>query len=183
MNKKIIISFVLCVGILTSLLFILIRQQNNQIWRLCTIANEKGNYRVNIKDKRGKLIYDEEYKIEPEIKLLDKNTFLIKRGAGDWYTYIFVNVENGLVSDIFNDISVWNHEKVVYAIFDDNINKIIVQDIYDKDKYYMEIVRDYTPTAVPRFIILKAEFLSSSQLKLEYYCGENFEVKQEIINL
>jgi len=47
----------------------------------------------------------------------------------------------------------------------------------------MEIIRDFSPEAIPYRLILKAEFLNDSQLMLEYYSGENWEEVSEVIQL
>lgn len=61
--------------------------------------------------------------------------------------------------------------------------KIIVQDIFDEAKYYMEIEGDYASMAVPHHVITDAEFIDDTHLMLEYYTGENLEVTKEIIDL
>ncbi len=120
---------------------------------------------------------------EPQVQKIDEDTYLIIRGKGDWKTYTFLNKDLGLISKPFDDISAWNMDKVVYATYEDDILKIVVQDIYDVNKYYKEILRDYAPFAVPHHIIEEAEFIGDSQLRLKYLQGENGEAVEEIIDL
>lgn len=164
--------------------YLIWHKNNADISELYTIVNDKEeNFRLCIKSRRGKVIFNEEYIGEPEIGIIYDDTFLVRRGKGDWHSYTFINVVTGLVSEEFDDISAWNHEKVVYGTYENGIIKIIVRDIYDKEKYYLEILRDYAPVAVPHHVILNAEFINDAQLMLEYYVGENMEDVSEIINL
>lgn len=155
-----------------------------EIANLYTLMQEKDEiYELTVKNKQGKVIFQEQYIGEPRVEAIYDDTLLIVRGRGDWHVYTFINIETELISEGFSDISAWNHEKVVYATFEDGETKIIIQDIYDKDTYYMEILRDFSPEAIPYRLILKAEFLNDLQLKLKYYSGENWEEVSEVINL
>ena len=97
--------------------------------------------------------------------------------------HTFVNISTGATSQPFQNVSAWNRHKVVYAAQENGITKIIVQDIYDREKYYLEIIRDYSPGAKPHRILKEAEFLNDSQLKLTYYIGKRRKEVSEIINL
>ncbi len=147
------------------------------------IQKKNETYELTVKNRQGKIIFQEQYTGEPRVESLYNDTFLIVRGRGDWHVYTFINIETEVVSEEFSDISAWNHEKVVYATFEDGKTKIIIQDIYDKNVYYMEVIRDFSPEAIPYRLILKAEFLNDSQLMLEYYSGKNWEEVSEVVNL
>lgn len=150
----------------------------------CEETEEDYIYAVNIWDKNGNLLHNGEY-YDPYIKNIYEHIIFLVIGKGDYRLCTFFNVETGEISEAFDTVSAWNEEKVVYAIWekDTGLYKIIVQDIFDKEKYYREILRDYSKTAIPHFIITDAEFISGSQLKLEYLVGENQEVVQEVIDL
>lgn len=140
-------------------------------------------YGLTVNDRRGNVIFDERYGAEPIIGTISDDTLLIICGKGDWHVYTFVNVDMGLVSEEFNDVSAWNSKMVVYAVFRDGTYQIIVQGIYDKNNYYMEIERNFSAMAVPHYIIKEAVFLDDSTLKLKYLCGKDMEIKEEIIRL
>lgn len=130
------------------------------------------------------MIFNKEYIGEPIVQIINDDTFLVIRGKGDWHVYTFINADKGIVSKNYDDISTYNQSKVVYATLEDGYGiKIIVQDIFDEAKYYMEIERDYAPMAVPQHVIIDTEFIDNTHLMLEYYTGENLEVTKEIIDL
>ena len=64
---------------------------------------------------------------------------------------------------------------MVCPIYEDGMMKIIVQDIFDKNKFHLEVIRDYAPVAVGRYMIIDAEFSDDTTLCLEYYSGEEWE--------
>ena len=92
-------------------------------------------------------------------------------------------MKNGNVSEKFVNVMAYNSDKVVYPAYKDGDMKIIVQDIFDPNKYYYEIIRDYAPDAIGTSMIISAEFLSDTSLYLEYYKGEEWEEVKEIIDL
>ena len=156
---------------------------NSDISHLYQIEEADEDYKLTIRSRGGNIIFNEQYGAEPIVQIVDDDTLLIICGKGDWHICTFVNVDTGLVSEGFDDISAWNSEMVVYAVWQDGTYKVVVQDIYNKSDYYMEIERDFSPMAVPHFIIKEATFLDDSTLEMKYYCGENFEIKGEIIDL
>lgn len=182
--KKRNVSFLVFVCCFANLLniFVIIFKQKNDIdnFIFCTREN---NYIVCIKNRQEDIIFYEEYVKEPIVKVIYNDTFMVIRGQGDWHGYTFINIETSLVSEEFDDINAWNHEKVVYSVYENDVIKIVIQDIYDKEKYYKEVLRNYAPEAIPYRIILDAKFINDSQVKLKYYRGEEWEVVSEIIDL
>ena len=171
-----------------ALLFIFIsfmfwRNISSDISQLYQIEEENGIYRLIVKSRIGKNIYNEKYQVEPTIMSVSDDTLLIIRGRGDWHVYTFINVATGMVSEEFDDVSAWNSEMIVYAVLEDGIRKIVIRDIFNKDDYYMEIERDFSPMAIPHHIIKRAVFLDDTKLVLQYHFGENLEIKEETIIL
>lgn len=156
---------------------------NSDISHLYQMEEEGEVYEFTVKNRSGNIIFNEQYQVEPVIISVNDNTLLTVRGKGDFHICTFINVDTGLVSEEFEDISAWNSGMVAYAVWQDGAYKIVVQDIYNKNDYYMEIERDFSPMAVPHFIIKEAVFLDDSTLKVKYRCGENFDTKEEIIDL
>lgn len=155
---------------------------NSDISHLYQMEETDGDYKLTIRSRSGNIIFNEQYGAEPIVQIVDDDTLLIICGKGDWHICTFVNVDTGLVSEGFDDISAWNSEMVVYAVWQDGTYKVIVQDIYNKSDYYMEIERDFYPAAAPQYIIKEAAFLDDSTLKVKYY-GENLETREEIFDL
>lgn len=145
---------------------------------------ENYNYEVIIKQYNGKVIISEEYHaLYPIVDVVGKDVLTLTLGRGDCWITRFINVKEGTVSEGFDNIVTYNAEKVVYPTYEDGVMKIIVQDIFDKEQYYLEIVREYAPVAVGRYMIVDAEFLDDDALYLEYYRGEEWEEVCEIIDL
>ena len=138
---------------------------------------------LSIWDKQDMEICSVKYMGDVKIIKISEDTLLVINGKGDWRQYTFINIATGEISDTFNDVSAWNEQKVVYAIYENDAIKIVVQDIYDKDKYYMEVVRDFPIVAVPHYVIKSAKFIRNRKIILEYYVGEDWNEKKETINL
>lgn len=150
------------------------------------IINEKENYtyEIIIKQYNGKVIISEEYDgLYPIVEVAGKDVLTLTLGRGDCWITRFINVKDGSVSEGFDYMVAYNADKVVYPGFKDGVMKIIVQDIFDKEQYYLEIVREYAPVAVGRYMIIDAEFLDDDALYLKYYKGEEWEEVSEVIDL
>ena len=171
----IIFCMATCIGF-----FHLGKIKDRDIDRFCTITKENEEYREKITDSKGEVIYDERYGTEPTVINSDRDTLIIRSGKGDWHSYIFVNTRAEKVSEAFDDISTWNSEFVVYATHKEEAIRIVIQNIYDKNEYYMEICRDYAQVAVPHHVVQQAEFLDEKQVRIEYYDCDN-ELREEII--
>lgn len=145
---------------------------------------ENYNYEVIIKQYNGNVIISEEYHaLYPIINIVGKNVLTLTLGSGDWWVTKFINVENGNVSEEFGNIVTFDGDKVVYPKYEDGVMKVIVQDIFDKDQYYLKIVREYAPNAIGRYMIIDAQFLNDTTLYLKYYYGDEGEEVSEVINL
>lgn len=83
-------------------------KENVDISELCIMEQNGENYRLSIKNWRGDLVFSEEYIGEPVVQIINGDTFLIIRGKGDWHMYTFINVNEGIVSENYNDISAYN---------------------------------------------------------------------------
>ena len=151
------------------------------------IVNEKEgyNYEVIIKQYDGKVIISEEYYHTcPTVQEIGKDMITLSVSGGlSCLVTRFINVKNGNVLEKFVNVMAYNSDKVVYPAYKDGDMKIIVQDIFDPNKYYYEIIRDYAPDAIGTSMIISAEFLSDTSLYLEYYKGEEWEEVKEIIDL
>lgn len=145
---------------------------------------ENYNYEVIIKQYNGKVIISEEYHdLYPIVDVVEKDVLTLTLGSGDWWVTRFINVKDGSVSEEFGNIITYNADKVVYPAYEDGVMKIIVQDIFGKEQYYLEVIREYAPVAVGRYMIVDAEFLDDDALYLQYYRGEEWEEVCEVINL
>ncbi len=146
-----------------------------------TVYKNEGNYVVSITNNQGKKIYEHSYKSEPVVSKAGENTFIVTVGRGDCWTTSFINGKTGKVSDGFENISSYNEKLVVYGIYDDNKLKIVIRDIYDKEKAYKEIIDDFPDLAVGSYVIKDAKVINDHMVYIKYYTGDDWEEKENIV--
>lgn len=140
-------------------------------------------YNVSIYNKWGKKIYENVYELEPSIIQVGKDTILIRIGRGDSWITKFINGKTNRISDSFENISAYNEQLVVYGIYEDEQLKIVIRDIYDKDKVYKEVFDMFPNVAVGSYIIKDAQIIDEHSVRLTYYVGDEWEEKEKLIQL
>ena len=178
-EKVVLVIFIVFIAITVIIIF----ESYYDISRTYTINQNESGYEVVIRKYNGKIIIDEEIEVEPVIKVVGKNTLTLALLAGNYSERKFINVKDGRMSDYFGDVVAYSSDKVVYPTFDQGTMKIIVQDIYNRDNYYLEIIRDYITAATGIEIISDVYFLDDETLYLTYFSGENYDEITEIIDL
>ena len=148
-----------------------------------TVEEIDGTYEVIVNNRWGKRIYENVYGVEPIIMQVDKDTLLISTGRGDSWITKFVNGKTNRVSDDFENISAYNGQLVVYGIYEDEQLKIVIRDIYDKDKVYKEVIDTFPNVAVGSYIIKDAQIIDEHSVDLTYYVGDEWEEKEEVVLL
>lgn len=148
-----------------------------------SVEKVNDTYSVSIKNKWGKKIYENVYELEPSIIQVGKDTILIKIGRGDSWTSTFINGKTNRISDGFENISIYNEELVVYGTYEDEQIKIVIRDIYDKDKVYKEVIDTFPDVAVGSYIIKDAQIIDEHSVHLTYYVGNGWEEKETLIQL
>lgn len=148
-----------------------------------TVEEVNGTYNVSVNNRCGKRIYENAYGVEPIIMQVDKDTILIRTGKGDSRITKFINGKTNRVSDNFENISAYNGQLVVYGIYEDEQLKIVIRDIYDKDKVYKEVIDTFPNVAVGSYIIKNAQIIDEHSVDLTYYVGDEWEEKEEVILL
>ena len=148
-----------------------------------TVEEVNGTYNVSVNNRCGKRIYENAYGVEPIIMQVDKDTILIRTGKGDSRITKFINGKTNRVSDNFENISAYNGQLVVYGICEDEQLKIVIRDIYDKDKVYKEVIDTFPNVAVGSYIIKDAQIIDEHSVDLTYYFGDEWEEKEEVILL
>ncbi len=138
------------------------------------------NYTIKLYDSEGKLVDELSNPKEPSIHFLTNKVMqiIIYYGNPFYYTY-FYNIENREISQAYDTPVLAQDDKIVYI----DGKKLIVKDIFDKDKYYKEIERNFTETVPPSSAISNAKFISDHELKIKYYEGEKYNQKKETIDL
>lgn len=93
----------------------------------------------------------------------------------------FINGKTGNVSKSFENVSGYNEKLVVYAIYEEGNLKIIIRDIYNKDKVYKEIIDEFPNVAVGSYIIKDAQVINNHLVYLNYYLGNDWKEEKKFI--
>lgn len=177
-KKSIVVALiVICCLIVFAILTLLPNKMSYSVEKV------NGTYNVSVNNRWGKRIYENVYELEPTIIQVDKDTVLIRNGKGDSWTAKFINGKTNRVSDSFENISAYNGQLVVYGIYEDEQLKIVIRDIYDKDKVYKEVIDTFPNVAVGAYIIKDAQIIDKHSVHLTYYVGDEWEEKDKVILL
>lgn len=179
MSKKgIVITLIVVCCLMAFAIFMLLSNKISY-----TVEEVNGTYNVSVNNRCGKRIYENAYGVEPIIMQVDKDTILIRTGKGDSRITKFINGKTNRVSDNFENISAYNGQLVVYGIYEDEQLKIVIRDIYDKDKVYKEVIDTFPNVAVGSYIIKDAQIIDEHSVDLTYYVGDEWEEKEEVVLL
>ena len=96
---------------------------------------------------------------------------------------VFYDTEKGIKSEIFYNVAAICKRKVVYMDLCSQEGCLIVRDIFDKDLYYQEIYKDFSPSAVPSAVLQSAVFVEDNILEVIYLEGKDYTEKKERIEL
>lgn len=141
-------------------------------------------YYYSICDKKHRIIKTEgPFVKKPDITLTEDELLQITiqagTGIGTQWGY-FYDINKNKFSAIFQSIYDENNKKVAYG----SLNKVIVADIFDDNKYYQEFSsfeKPFSSVAVP---IIGAEFAEDgNSLEVTYLSGGSYEVITEIKEL
>lgn len=108
---------------------------------------------------------------------------MVTVGRGDSWTNKFINGKTNRISDSFENISAYDGQLVVYGIYEDEQLKIVIRDIYDKEKVYKEVIDTFPNVAVGSYIIKDARIIDGNSVHLTYYVGNEWEEKEKVIRL
>jgi len=192
MSKRKIISCFLIV-VLAVATYLFAAEKNNHT--VVLEANEKDGYNISYNEKAGTYSYqiysatgkilDEKKKLyrEPFIESVDEDILHISLSAGtnvrqEW----FVNRKTEERSETFQNVCAIQGEKIAFMELDDESSYcLVIRDIFDENKLYLEVKQDFAPLAIPDLIIENAEFTEESSLKITYLKGEDEVSTTEII--
>lgn len=142
-----------------------------------SISKEGDHSVLIVKDDQGNELYSDTFEtdLEPAVNAINQDTIEIIYGRGDWHQSIFINGRTGQVSPVIDDVYASDGKLAVHAGFIDGQMKIIIQDIYDGEKGYEEIIDDFPPVAVGNHLIQNVTFLDDDRIKISYYTGQDVE--------
>lgn len=158
--------------------FLLFNGNNRRGKILC--QETKDGYTITLYDKQNNIIDTTIVPEEPIINQLTDNIFEIAQSCGSPARYSFYyDIQNCKISDVFfNPIIIENK----YIAYFEN-NELIISDLFHEGKFYKKIKRDYTKTADPISAVIGITLEDEKRLIIEYYQGEDYIKKTEIIEL
>lgn len=142
-----------------------------------------GPYRYFIYDNKHKILRSGyTRRIPPKITITHGLVKVFIDFGADSFVYTYYEPEKGLKSESFYKQSIINESdtKVVYL---DKFDKksLVVQDIFDKSKYYLAFEREFSDVENP---VTRADFINGDkQLKITYKVGEDEHVVTETLDL
>ncbi len=175
-KKNIIMALVCCL-----IFWMLLNSVPNKM--SYTVEEGDDSYIVSVFNPHGEKIYEEQYRVEPVISKVGKDTVMITVGKGDWHQSKFINGKTGRISEWFDDVKECSEQLVVNCVYKDNRFKIIIRDIYDKDKTYKEITDSFSEAAVGKYLVKDIEIINDHLVYLRYYIGDDWEEKGRLIFL
>lgn len=147
---------------------------------------ENPNYQLIIYNKNGNVVLREDWEREPRINEMGKMLEIITSHGSSAAKYRYYDIENEMFSedDFWNRAIVTEDKKIVYMDVDEKNggSLLIIQDIFDKEIYYKEIKRDFSPFAVPSMIIENV-YINKNKLYIEYFQGEHYTLVKEVVEL
>lgn len=141
-------------------------------------------YEYYIYDKNHNIVKSEvSLNKKPHLTMVYKDivkfTMQAGTGIGTQWGY-FYDVTNNVFSPIYNSIYDQTNDKVAYG----GLNKVIVSNIFDKEKYYREIEDFKEPLSKTVQPIFNAEFFDDgNKLKVSYLSGDCYTELEEIFEL
>ena len=144
-------------------------------------------YEYIVYTKSGEIARRETVSREPKICLLHNGLLEIATSHGSSaQLFQYYDVEKNLFSEtaFWNRALVLEDGKIVYMTLDEeNENVLVIQDIFDAEKYYKQVRRNFWPTAVPHLALDHAQVAENGELEITYYSGIDAHVEKERIPL
>jgi len=141
-------------------------------------SEEEILYQYTLFDAEGNVTHIEsDLNREPNIEELDNGIIKIAIGAGTAVNMVrYYDSINNKVSENF--ITPWDEYGTKLIRFE--INKLIVQDMFDESAFYKEYDISLSPTAVAENMIESARFIDDNTVEVVYLTGEEQREVTEI---
>ena len=146
-----------------------------------TCIEVEGEYEVTLYDKSGNKIDSWIYPKEPWVKEVNENILEIGISVGTpaRYTFYF-DKESCQISDTYFNPILFGNKYIAYM---ENCEELILTDIFNEGILYKKIVRDFTQSANPIDAVTIIEMMDDEKILLEYFEGDDFAERKEIISL
>jgi len=140
-------------------------------------------YKLYVKAIDGQVL-EESYYQKPLLKYITDNLLEIGAPAGTGViNYRYYSLSENKFSEYFEIPSLVENGVIVYMSGAVSDIKLIVQDIFDKDKLYKEFKRDFWQVSTPSMTLIDVKFLSEDEIQVIYFSGEDQVEQTEIISL
>lgn len=152
-----------------------------------SLKKVEDGYELALYDKDNKKVYSELYPMPgaginlPIIKAISDEILEVSVSVGSPAVYIFFfDKKTAEISPTYFNPFVVENQYIAYM--DDKNDILIFTDMFQKNGL-MEIERNFTPYANPIEAVIDIKIIDSYHVELQYYEGENFEEKSEVILL
>lgn len=156
-------------------------------YKIFDVSKNEDNpeYVYEIYDNSGKCVKQVLHlRIEPEIKYVNRELLQIQEGGGtNVIETHYYHVKKNQFSDGYEEPIAVSKDKVAYMMLVKDKIKLVVRDIFDKNKYYQEFALDFALSPFPGDVLDEAEFLSAKELKVSYFAGDDYEERTKVLSL
>ena len=148
--------------------------------------NDDFTYSYRVVDVNGNLLFENKiYHREPKVTVVAPSVYglVTQTGTGlstNWA--VFCDVANSKTSEFFSYVLAAKGEYVIYVDLINSEPVIIVQNIFDKDRYYKEYKLE-DPSPVAADIVTGCRFDSEGNTIATYYTGEDYALTELTINI
>jgi len=141
------------------------------------------DYHYWIYDNKGNIIFEESVGTKIDFSYLTDNILRRHNGGGNVSQYQYFNIDKILKSPIYANPELVANGEIVYMTYENDKYKLIVSDLFDKNKFYKEFERDFSPVAAPYSDLLDAKFINSDKIQIIYLTGNDYKEVTEILDL
>ncbi len=154
----------------------------NQLYKITDNGNF--NYDYVIKDKHDNIILsDKGISREPKVNVINEDLLSISVQTGTGISArwtIYCNINNGKVSDTYYSVLGDYDAKIVFVNYDNGMHSVVIQDVFDKEKYFKEIMlEDASKVTDPVIDFVKLD----DKIRIVYLSGDNFLETERIIEM
>ena len=153
---------------------------------LTLARNDDFTYSYRVVDVNGNLLFEKkDYHREPKVAVVSPTVYglVTQTGTGlstNWAVYC--DVTNSKTSEYFQYVLAAKGEYVIYVDLINSEPIIIVQNIFDKDRYYKEYKLE-NPSPVAANIVKDCRFDSTGNAIATYYKGEDYALTELTIDI
>lgn len=137
-------------------------------------------------DSYGNVVYEQTVAKQPKIRYVSENIIEICNSHGtSALSCSYFDLTTNILSENCWNPSYVDEEIVVYMEYDETHDPdtfLVIRDIFDSNKLYIELVYDFSSDAVPANVIKNVKRIDD-KLEIVYYKGENRTETTENVDL